>query len=1111
MKGDGMHKFLMIGLLAGNILCGHIFSAGADDKILPELMLPGCAAPPALDGRLDDACWALAAAITNLHMVGPAGGMTGRHKIMVCRDAAWLYAGFRVDQPILDRNPPAFRRHDEDVQREDNVQVSFDPGTDGKLYYQFLVSPINTRADFRMTRARGRDREGWNIPWRSAAVQDDAGWSVEMALPLGLLMKDGDAERVRFNAIVLTYVVERDLNTAQVGLNRVKYSWAPLRRHFAEPENFGMLHGLDAGPIETPALPYINAVRVEPYGQEAGQSYYAVAADVQNLGRQAGRFKFSVLDQPAEGAGRTAAQEMEIPPGVAPLTVRLRVPVETFSLRAAEAALADAAGEIWQTILLEGDAMELLNVFGSYLDRNYYTSEEAALAMCSVRLPGEMMAGMTMRAVDGTGRVLARTAELAPELSFPIPLADLPAGSNCVRLELCGADGQAAARREVAIVKRAPHPDGEWKVDQDNRVLLRNGKPFFPFGFVLGSAEDWAFRDVAAMGMNCVYYHLRGSPTNLQGAIADAQTFMESAARHGLQVVFYPDRYFQAIPPDNSLQDMLTAQQFEQLSKIVGGRYFRNLTSLRSALVTDAVLKSLPARVKGQVFFSVYKQQTPALQAMINAVKSMRNLMGYCLFDEPNIPGVDQDVAGRHYYNLVHELDGHHPVFVVYNTLWDTGDYRRRTTDWCDALVQDPYWVPAAGRYRPSLACVTHVAKMVARTKRLADSAHRVTVTMPQSEYWSGSRKRALTPAEQRCQTYLALIHGSKGIIYFTYRINSQLIADTIRTLAEEMKILGPVCLTPELAQRAVYAPGELNPPAGKFTDIQVSLRRNPAGGFVLLCANTMDCPVDVKFTISALGAAGTVKRLFGAETYTVGDQSFSDRFEPYATRAYLIGETENGKLATGNSGNRQTENGAAPVEIRVEMTAHPEQALGEPAADAELDRAGKKNQLPNSSFEQAFIPGWPDYYWPAGTRLMPCERIGAEQSVWGVDTNRPYHGKYCLRLGDGGPGRYPQTYNQFNLDPALTRQAARFVLSSWMRANRDGVQIANAIPAALAGETFKLTTQWQRYDMPVLIPAGASLLIIRWYQPGLNADGDTVWIDAAQLEAGDQATEYEP
>ncbi len=298
--------------------------------------------------------------------------------------------------------------------------------------------------------------------------------------------------------------------------------------------------------------------------------------------------------------------------------------------------------------------------------------------------------------------------------------------------------------------------------------------------------------------------------------------------------------------------------------------------------------------------------------------------------------------------------------------------------------------------------------------------------------------------------------------------------------------------------------PGELDPLAGKFTDIQVSLRRNPAGGHVLLCANTMDYPVAVKFTISALGAAGTVQRLFGAETYAVEDQSFSDRFEPYATRAYLM------QLQHAACGMK---NGKQPsgIEIAVAMEPHPEQALGEPAADAELDRAGKKNQLPNSSFEQAFLPGWPDYYWPAGTRLMPRERIGAEQSVWGVDTNRPHHGKHCLRLGDGGPGRYPQTYIQFNLDPALTRQSAHFVLSSWMRANRDGVQIANSIPVALAGQTFKLTTQWQRYAMPVLIPAGASLLIIRWYQPGANADGDTVWIDAAQLEAGDQATEYEP
>jgi len=41
-----------------------------------------------------------------------------------------------------------------------------------------------------------------------------------------------------------------------------------------------------------------------------------------------------------------------------------------------------------------------------------------------------------------------------------------------------------------------------------------------------------------------------------------------------------------------------------------------------------------------------------------------------------------------------------------------------------------------------------------------------------------------LSPAEQRCQTYLALIHGSKGILYFVYPIMHQTMADMMAQLA---------------------------------------------------------------------------------------------------------------------------------------------------------------------------------------------------------------------------------------------------------------------------------------------------------------------------------------
>ncbi len=261
--------------------------AGMRAAALAELALPLVPAPPALDGVLDDAAWRGAAVITTLCEAGASGEATERHRVTLARDGTWLYAGFRVEHPVQDRTPPTFWRHDEDLQRQDNVQVSFDPGRPDGAYYQFLLSPANVRAEWRMAGGR-REREGWDIPWRSAARADDAGWSAELALPLGLLLEGGNAGAARLNVLVDQFVVERDAYAAQVGTKQRRWSAARLERSFDERGRFMRLTGLADVPVVTPFLPFLEAADVCPYGLEDGAYYYEVRAEVRDPAR-AGR------------------------------------------------------------------------------------------------------------------------------------------------------------------------------------------------------------------------------------------------------------------------------------------------------------------------------------------------------------------------------------------------------------------------------------------------------------------------------------------------------------------------------------------------------------------------------------------------------------------------------------------------------------------------------------------------------------------------------------------------------------------------------------------------------------------------------------------------------
>jgi len=75
-------------------------SAGqsAESIPLPELAIPECTKPPVLDGKLDDQCWKESSVIDSFYIIG-GSEKTGKHKVYLCRDDAWLYVGFDMTLP----------------------------------------------------------------------------------------------------------------------------------------------------------------------------------------------------------------------------------------------------------------------------------------------------------------------------------------------------------------------------------------------------------------------------------------------------------------------------------------------------------------------------------------------------------------------------------------------------------------------------------------------------------------------------------------------------------------------------------------------------------------------------------------------------------------------------------------------------------------------------------------------------------------------------------------------------------------------------------------------------------------------------------------------------
>lgn len=462
-------------------------------------------------------------------------------------------------------------------------------------------------------------------------------------------------------------------------------------------------------------------------------------------------------------------------------------------------------------------------------------------------------------------------------------------------------------------------------------------------------------------------------------------------------------------------------------------------------------------------------------------LKDSPQLLSWYGFDEP---GLNQVESGRLLYRKALEIDGYHPSMILYSSWIPAGE---EFTDWCDILGTDPYWTPAGKDVRGT---INYMSKIASLTKERADADRKVTWLVPMAELWSGIRKRAILPKEQFCQTYLAMIHGAKGLIYFRWPFWHQQPLETFRALAREMKVLGPIAVTPDVPQAIEYRPGAFDPKKDEYPDVQVSLRQDPKGNYVFLAANSRCCPVDATFRLSILGKTGRVKRLFSDKSCAVSKGGFSERLEPLATRAYLVGS-------------RRPD--SEPVSIIVETVARSDQAdrlLAEPGFP-DTGRPGKRNIVRNPGFEEASFPGWPDYM-IVDTNGPRLGEPGV-QADWGQDTANPFEGKACLRMKRYGLVSAGPVRSFYSVLSPQVQKATAFVLSAHMRADRDSVKV-RFVGTGFGEKEFALTTSWQRYFETGVIPAGLSPYnCIGVAIP--RRESATVWIDAMQLEVGTDPT----
>ena len=1030
---------------------------------VPEVTVTPCQAPVKVDGALNEECWQRAQALGDFHVLGAGNETADNTFAKVAYDQAFLYVGVRCLHAALAEVKPQHLQHDSAVHSDESIEVFVEPSGQGNPYFHYKLSCANVKAEQRATAAGARDMH-WDAPWLSAVRQDAKGWTAEVALPLYVLLSYGDPAAMRLNLTRNAELPQRDKQAVIVSWRKQLTTWAPLQKTFHEPDLFGRVKGLNITKLQTPFLVSASDERLSPYRLAEGEYCYDVAVDLRGYNDRPGQAIVTVTDEPVNGKPQQVSRTVDIK-GTALQTVTVPVAVELPVQRQTTVEVASASGGVFRrTRIAQSEALELIATF---LDRTYYTTEAQATLVCTLGLPEQSLKQTTISLAFG-GKVLARQVAPAARMKLTFPLKDVPVGLQKLRLQWVRNTGAPIFTQDIELAKRAPQPGFEWKVDRLNGVLLHDGKSFFPSGLLMagiGTADEADLQKVADAGFNTVaHWTYAASPEDL-GA------YLDVAKKHGLMVL----SRLEACEKRGVDRAILVKYfQGEALERVAKATRSSGLTNLKGLLISDPDLSALSREDKTALYFAHYEANAPVILESVRLAAARDNCLGHNQFDEPILSIFDQSVAGRDLTRRVNETDGYHPVFLLYSSYIPEGS---NAVDWCDAIGTDPYWIPGGepGRNSPNF-----VSKIVTATRQRAEGIHGMTWIVPVGELWSGMHKRVITRHEQYAQTYLALIHGAKAILYFRYPVVHRESWDALCVMAKQLQVLGPAAVMPDLPQDVTYEPGKFDPTKEEYPDVQVRLMRNPSGGTVLLAANSRPYPVETSYAVSSLGATRETGRLFGTERYAVQDGSFRDRMEAFGTRAYLLPEA------------------ARMVQIKVTMNPD-DQGV---AAEVQIPRTGRpdrKNLMPNPSFEEASLPGWPDYFRP----WQATPLVGAPDAGWGQDADNPFEGKACLRITTG-----PKGYNGFYayLCPQETRPT-RYVFSIYLRAERDGMK------AMLGGgffpwQTVTLSTQWQRVQTSGLVPPRAdrdSMIQLRLMEPG------RIWADAVQVERGEDPTAFEP
>lgn len=311
--------------------------------------------------------------------------------------------------------------------------------------------------------------------------------------------------------------------------------------------------------------------------------------------------------------------------------------------------------------------------------------------------------------------------------------------------------------------------------------------------------------------------------------------------------------------------------------------YARNLDSIEM-FITNAKRYGLKALV------CIPKEAWERdISSFFTKVTHSDSILAWYLEDEPEGRGVPPSYIWK-LRNYVLKMDPYHPtalVLVRSKKAWDYGAA-------VDILMIDTYPIP--------MMPLTWLSESIDEAREAVFNEKPVWAVI-QAFDWSkspykGDRRlwgRNPTYDEERCLTYLSIVHGARGIFYYTFKGGNYYIKDypkhwlDVKRIVKELNQIYPLLLAPDTPDIPVSSSNKSIHYVAKFVDKKLLSRSKKSvigEGYYLIAVNVAPISVKVDFRVPPFSKA---RALFEDRNIVIKDGKFVDQFGPYEAHIYSL------------------------------------------------------------------------------------------------------------------------------------------------------------------------------------------------------------------------------